>query len=256
MKAAIITAAGISSRFNAGTAEEEKCLKSIYQESKGGDTLLLHLLIHCSYAEKIIVVGGYRFQDLEAYIKNDLPKSLSSKVVLVCNPYYEKRSSGYSLYVGLKEAFKERELKEVLFVEGDLDIDEDSFRKVIKSDSDVLTYNYKPINTKNAVVLYRTQDNRYHYAFNTHHGLLTIKDSFSCILNSGQLWKFTDINALTEACRIFHEGNQEGTNLAIIQEYIDRIAQEHIAVLGLRRWTNCNTREDFHKITKIWEEEA
>ena len=60
MKAAIITVAGISSRFNEGVTEDRKELKAIYSENGSQNTLLYHLLLKCSYADKIILVGGYK----------------------------------------------------------------------------------------------------------------------------------------------------------------------------------------------------
>jgi len=36
-------------------------------------------------------------------------------------------------------------IDEVLFVEGDLDFDKESFDKVVASKNDVLTYSYEPI---------------------------------------------------------------------------------------------------------------
>ena len=67
MKAAIITVAGISSRFNEGVPEDKKELKAIYTEGNEKDTLLYHLLLKCSFADKIIIVGGYKFEDLNKY---------------------------------------------------------------------------------------------------------------------------------------------------------------------------------------------
>ena len=43
MRAAVITVAGISSRFNEGIEEDKKCLKAIYTEGNTSDTLLSHL---------------------------------------------------------------------------------------------------------------------------------------------------------------------------------------------------------------------
>lgn len=47
MKVAIITAAGISSRFNDGISENKKVLKAIYTKDDGRNTLLYHLLLKC-----------------------------------------------------------------------------------------------------------------------------------------------------------------------------------------------------------------
>lgn len=254
MKIAIITVAGISSRFNEGINEEYMQLKSIYYEGKRRDTLLMHLVMHCSFADKIIIVGGYKYDDLEIYMTQELPYDLKSKVVLMYNPHYRDFASGYSFYMGLKRAFKEDDLEEILFVEGDLAIDSDSFRRVAESKRTVLTYNHEPIDAKKAVVLYRNNRGKYNYAFDSSHGLLTIEEPFSCIFNSGQLWKFIDINALKGAAENFFNTELEGTNLKIIQEYLNRISEENIELIGLKKWVNCNTRKDFHKIAAFWEE--
>ncbi len=48
MRIAIITNAGISSRFNEGIPEGEKKLKAIYHEGDMKNTLLYHQLIKCA----------------------------------------------------------------------------------------------------------------------------------------------------------------------------------------------------------------
>ena len=83
--------------------------------------------------------------------------------------------------------------------------------------------------------------------------MLKIDDAFTCILNSGQLWKFTDIEALKKVCDDFLYTEKDGTNLLLIQNYIDQIQTEHIDVIELNQWTNCNTRADFHNIKEGWE---
>ena len=54
---------------------------------------------------------------------------------------------------------------------------------------------------------------------------------------------------------IFGDTDKSGTNLEIVQEYINHIKQNEIMILGLKRWINCNTREDYKKIKIYWEEE-
>lgn len=251
MRAAIITVAGISSRFNEGIPEDKKELKAIYTERTEKDTLLYHLLLKCAYADKIIVVGGYKFENLEKYCGR-LEDDLRQKVVTVYNEHYEDLGSGYSLYLGLKKAF-EFDVEEVLFVEGDLDIDGASFDSVVKSEKSVLTYTYEPIYANKAVVLYKDDKGQYRYAFNSSHGLLSIDSPFSCILNSGQTWKFTEMSALKKANDVFFAETKDGTNLRIIQNYLD--AGIETELIPLKRWTNCNTKEDFRKIVSYWEED-
>ena len=250
MKASIITVAGISSRFNEGVPDDKKELKAIYTEQTEKDTLLYHLLLKCAYADKIIVVGGYKYENLKKYCAG-LKDSLQEKIELVYNDHFEDLASGYSLYLGLQKAFQ-YDVEDVLFVEGDLDIDDTSFGNVVSSKKSVLTYTFEPIYANKAVVLYRDDKEQYHYAFNSNHGLLSIDSPFSCILNSGQTWKFTDMWALERANNTFFEESKDGTNLRIIQSYLD--AGVEVELIPLKRWTNCNTKEDFRKIVSYWEE--
>ena len=251
MKVAIVTVAGISSRFNEGIPEPERKLKAIFSEDGDEQTLLYHLLSKCSFADKIVVVGGYKYDALQDYCSR-LKTELRDKITVVVNTHYEDLASGYSLYLGLREAFRQG-ASEVLFVEGDLDIDEASFKEVAESESSVLTYNYEPIYANKAVVLFQNDVGEYRYAFNSGHGLLTIDGPFACILNSGQMWKFTDIRALHEANEEFYTENKGATNLSIIQKYLQRVSG--VKLVGLKRWTNCNTRGDYRKIKKDWETE-
>ncbi len=250
-KIAIITIAGISSRFNEGIEEDKKVLKCLYTEGGKEEALLYHLMKKCSFADHIILVGGYKFEDLCAFYKKDLAEEFP-EVTLVQNDHYSDLGSGYSLYLGIQAAVK-FDPKEILFVEGDLDIDNESFAKVVDADKSVLTYTYEPIYANKAVVLYKDEKDKYRYAFNSSHGLLTIDSPFSCILNSGQTWKFTQVDKLKAANDMFFENAKEDTNLRIIQNYLD--AGVDIDLVALNRWTNCNTRDDYRKIVSYWEEE-
>ena len=255
MRVAIITIAGVSSRFNDGIPEEEKKHKAIYSEGTSKDTLLYHLLRKCSFADKIIVVGGYKYDEIKSYCEA-LPTDIRSKVHLIFNPHYKDLASGYSLYTAIKELESSADqVEEVLFVEGDLDIDLASFKRIVNSPSNVLTYSYEPIFANKAVVLYKDESEHYRYAFNSSHGLLTIDSPFSVILNSGQIWKFTDVSKLLSANSDFFNNSKDGTNLKIIQNYIDLCDPSSFELLGLSRWTNCNTREDYKKIKGYWEDE-
>ncbi|SFU87123.1 DUF6564 domain-containing protein [Butyrivibrio sp. INlla21] len=251
MKIAIITNAGISSRFNEGVPESDKKLKAIFYEKDSKSTLLYHQLLKCSYADKIILVSGYKADSLGEYVKT-LEDELKDKITIVFNDHFSDLASGYSLYLGLEEAFK-YEPSEILFVEGDLDIDDSSFAQVIASSKSVLTYTYEPIYANKAVVLYKDGDDKYRYAFNSSHGMLTIDSPFSCILNSGQTWKFTEIDKLIPANKKFFDEAKGDTNLKIIQNYLDFGVD--IELIPLKRWTNCNTRDDYRKIVSYWENE-
>ena len=132
MKLAIITVAGISSRFNKDIPEDEKILKCIYYENDPKNTLLYQMATKLEEYEKIVVVGGYKYSDLEDYISAVLPEGLSQKILLVYNDHYDDLSSGYSLYLGIKEALENfSDIDEILFVEGDLDIDKEETAKIL-----------------------------------------------------------------------------------------------------------------------------
>lgn len=273
MKTAVITVAGISSRFNKGIPEAEHVLKAVYYREDMRDTMLFHLLQKCAFADRIVVVGGYRFEELERYIKTldvqcgeqkmsyrteepDPAPAITvadvlQKTILVRNDRYEDLASGYSLYAGVEEALKQGS-SEVLFAEGDLDVDDPSFARVVSAERSVLTYNREPVYADRAVVLYRNAEGNYRYAFNAEHGLLSIDEAFSCLLNSGQVWKFTDMNALRKANKAFYNEKKDGTNLYIIQKYLDEGVP--CSLVGFERWINCNTREDYDRITARWAE--
>ena len=251
MKEVIITVAGISSRFNEGIPENEKVLKAIYSEDTKENTLLNQLLQKSSFADRIIIVGGYKFDNLKQYCKE---LKYPDKVSLVYNEHFEDLNSGYSLYLGLQEAFKTG-ASEILFVEGDLDIDMLSFSKVVESKKNVLTFTSEPIYANKAVVLYQDKDGCYNYVFNSSHGMLSVDEPFSCILNSGQTWKFTNMSILKKANKDFGKLEKDGTNLRIIQRYIEAIPAEEIELIKLDRWTNCNTKNDYSKILHYWRNE-
>ena len=255
LKIAIITVAGISSRFNKDVPEEKKVLKCLYWEDKPKNTLIYQLIKKVSSYYKIIVVGGFKFQDLIDYISKNISQSLKDKIIIYNNSHYEDLSSGYSLYIGIKEALTNFDnIEEILFVEGDLDIDEDSFSKVLNSNKNVLTINRDPIYSNKSVVLYQDKNDVYHYLFNSDHGLLTIDEPFKAIFNSGQIWKFKNIELLKIATDYFKDNIIEDTNLGIIQKYFDLVDNNEIEVIEFKHWVNCNTHDDYKLIKDYWSE--
>ena len=253
MKIAIITVAGISSRFNKDIPEDEKILKCLYFKDNSEDTLIYRMLEKVSYADKIVIVGGFKFDDLIDYINEHIPTDIKDKCNLVYNDHFDDLSSGYSLYLGIEECFNlYDDIEEILFVEGDLDVDCESFEKVINSKSSVLTINPEPIYSNKAVVLYQNENDDFIYAFNSDHGLLAINEPFKAIFNSGQIWKFKDMESLKAANDNFKEYLIEDTNLAIIQKYFDLIENNNIDIIRFKHWVNCNTRKDYEIIKEYW----
>ena len=132
MKIGIITVAGISSRFNQDISDEQKILKCLYYEKHPNNTLLYKMIEKISSFDKIIIVGGYKFSDLTEYVQKYIPQRIKEKIILINNNHYYDLNSGYSLYLGIKEALGNYDdINEILFVEGDLDIDNESFSKII-----------------------------------------------------------------------------------------------------------------------------
>lgn len=252
---AIITVAGVSSRFNQGIADEAKQLKAVYYESDPSQTLLFHMIRKCDFADKIVIVGGYKYKDLCDYVSSIKEEDLRSKIVLVYNDHFSDLPTGYSLYCGIKEALKYNDtgIKGIVFAEGDLDVDDDAFRCVAASEKSVLTYNHDVIRSNKAVVLYQDAEGKYRYAFNSAHGLLKIEEPFSCIYNSGQIWKFNDVAKLQRATEKYLKNDvSDGTNLKIIEYYAEQLEPEEVDIIGFSRWVNCNTREDYKMILKGW----
>lgn len=253
-KIAIITVAGISSRFNKDVPNDEMILKCLYYEENPEDTLIYKMLEKLSYADKIVIVGGFKFDDLVDYVGEHIPMDIKDKCNLVYNIHFDDLSSGYSLYLGIKESFNlSEDIDEILFVEGDLDVDFESFEDVVKSKNSVLTINPEPIYSKKAVVLYQNENDDFIYAFNSDHGLLSIDEPFKAIFNSGQIWKFKDMELLKIANDNFKEYLIADTNLGIIQKYFDLLDDSSsVDVIGFNHWVNCNTRQDYKIIKKYW----
>ena len=253
LKIAIITVAGISSRFNKDVPKDEMVLKCLYYQDNPKDTLIYKMLEKVSYVDNIIIVGGYKFDDLIEYINKYVPAEIKEKCDLAYNNHFDDLSSGYSLYLGIEEAFKfSGNIDEILFVEGDLDVDTISFNNVVESKKSVLTFNQEPIYSNKAVVLYQRENNDFIYAFNSDHGLLSIEEPFKAIFNSGQIWKFKDMDKLKIANDNFKKHIITDTNLGIIQKYFDLIENDDIEVIGFKHWVNCNTRKDYEFIRKYW----
>lgn len=250
MKIAVITVAGISSRFNEN--QDRKVLKAIYFQQDPHKTLLFRQCQQCSDMDKIIIVGGYQYDELLKYVATEIPKPLKDKILLVCNQRYNDLSSGYSLYIGLQETFRICATKdiEIIFLEGDLALDDISLHHVMDAKADVLTYNREVIDSRKSVIFYEDENGMYQYVFNREHGLLQIDKPFIRMWNSGQVWKFTDMDKLELAVKNFLSYAVGGTNLEIIQRYFDQLENRSILVMPFQYWYNCNTREDWNYLNE------
>ena len=247
MKSLIITVAGMSSRFNRDTKED--VLKCLYYEDTPGNSLL-SLQVHKAFnlVDEIVVVGGYKYEDLERFIRTEM-KDVNHKMKLVYNDHYSDYGSGYSLLKGIEVASNKAD--EIVFIEGDLFFDTESVEKIINSNRDVISVNNEPILSNKAVALYFDAQNYPHYIYDTTHSCLEINEPFTAIYNSGQMWKFCYTARVREVCQSLTPEQEQGTNLEIIQKYFGTYKSTQLDIVNVSLWYNCNTVADYREAIKV-----
>jgi Predicted sugar nucleotidyltransferases len=247
MKSLIITVAGMSRRFNRDTKED--VLKCLYYEDTPAFSLLCQQVHKCNdLVDEIIVVGGYKYEDLVAFIKKEM-KDVNHKMKCVYNDHYSDYGSGYSLLKGIEAVSTNTE--EIIFIEGDLFFDTKSVEAIINSCKDVISVNNGPILSNKAVALYFDAHNYPHYIYDTAHSCLEIKEPFTAIYNSGQMWKFRNPTRVREICQFLTPEQEQGTNLEIIQKYFGGFCASQLEVVRVKDWFNCNTVADYREAIKV-----
>lgn len=246
MKSLIITVAGMSKRFNKDTKED--VLKCLYYEDTPS-TSLLNIQIQKTYdlVDEIVVVGGYKYDDLEQFVHQHV-KDSGHKIKLVFNEHFHDYGSGYSLLKGIEAASQKAD--EITFIEGDLFFDTDSVVKIIKSGKNVISVNNEPILSNKAVALYFDAGSYPHYIYDTSHSCLEIHEPFTAIYNSGQMWKFMDAGRVRDICRTLTPQQEQGTNLEIIQKYFGAFNSSQLDIIRVNLWFNCNTVADYRQAIK------
>lgn len=244
MRALIVTVAGMSTRFSRSLGRQ--CLKCIYYPAQIEESLLWRMLRQPVAFDWYVIVGGYRFDELKGTVYQEF-QDMSDRIMLVENGHYKDYGSGYSLYLGLREALK-LGADEVVFAEGDLYVDTDTFREVAGSQCSVVTSCPEPILASRAVAFYFDRAGKIHYLYDTGHNALNIREPFTAIYNSGQIWKFADKGVLERVFEMLPEQGWQGTNLVMVEEYFRQIPIEDYEIILFKKWVNCNTIEDFRKI--------
>lgn len=244
MRILIVTVAGLSSRFSKSV--NRPCLKCIYYEKDIRESLLYRMLEGNPQADKFVIVGGFRFEELKETIDSKFGE-FQDKILLIKNEKYEELGSGYSLYMGLK-AIKDLEFKEVLFAEGDLWTDTKSCQKIWESREDVITCSREPVLASKSVAFYYDSDYHIHYIFDTGHSMLEIKEPFRGIFNSGQVWKFVQHDKVIDTMESLSMEEWGQTNLKFVQKYFEGMNREEYNRIEFVKWINCNTVEDFDRI--------
>ncbi|MDE7003402.1 MAG: NTP transferase domain-containing protein [Oscillospiraceae bacterium] len=238
MRAFITTVAGQSTRFNQGCADP--VLKCLYHTEKTPECILFRLLRQAAEAgcDRLIVVGGYRYQDLQRMVE----EYHNSSVELVYNPRWQDSGSMHSLYYGVLAA---KGAAELLFCEGDVITDSESFRRLASAQEDSFAIAREPIFADRSVAAYQGPDGRLHYLFDTNHGALTFPPNVKAIFHSAQAWKISDGETFIRMNAQLTETERRGTNLVLIERYFRRHPMEQLNPITLEHWINCNTREDF-----------
>lgn len=247
MKSLIITVAGMSSRFNRDT--KENVLKCLYYEDKPESTLL-SLQVHktIDLVDEIIVVGGYKYDDLVAFIRDHM-KDVNKRMKVVYNDHYHDYGSCYSLIKGIETVSNQTD--EIIFIEGDLFFDTDSVEAIINSPKNVISVNNEPILSNKAVALYFDEHSYPHYIYDTSHSCLEIHEPFTAIYNSGQMWKFCNPTRVREICQFLTPEQEQGTNLEIIQKYYGSYKSSQLDIIRINLWYNCNTVADYREAIKV-----
>ncbi len=234
----------MSSRFSESLGKT--CLKCIYYKEDIRESLLYRMLHQPVKFDYFVVVGGFCYDQLEKVIQNDF-SDMADRIILVENSHYSDYGSGYSLYLGL-EAIKGIDYDEVVFAEGDLYVDEKSFRKVCESPKNVVTCSHEAILASKAVAFYYDTAHRLHYIYDTSHSALEIKEPFLGIFNSGQIWKFADAGRLRRAAASLSPEQWQTTNLVLVQAYFGELDGDAYEIIAFEKWINCNTVADYEKI--------
>ncbi len=237
----MITVAGSSTRFSRSIGRD--CLKCIYTESSAEDTLLYRLVSMNDAYDRFVIVGGFRYDELVKFIDSSLVQ-YKDRISAVRNEKYAEYGSGYSLLLGLEEAMKWNP-DEITFAEGDLALSKEDLDRVYSSKKDVITYNLRTIRSDESVVFYFDSENRPKYVYDTNHKLLSIKEPFRSIYNSGQVWKFKDMAKLKKIIDGMDENGWKDTNLIFINGYFTTQAYDDIELIPLNKWFNCNTVTDY-----------
>lgn len=247
MRTLLITVAGLSGRFSASLGKQ--CLKCIYYEDSPREALLYRMVCQDAHFDRYIIVGGFLFEELKNYISCYL-KSFQDRIVLVENKSFGEFGSGYSLYLGIQEAVRINS-DEVVFAEGDLYVDAEGFRKVCSAENNVLTMNREPILADKAVAFYYDVNHKVHYIYDTSHSALEIREPFTGIFNSGQIWKFNDKERICEAFQAVENREWQGTNLVYIQRYFGNLESGQYDSVIFDTWINCNTVADYRIIKEM-----
>lgn len=248
MNYAIVTVAGMATRFNEGM--QEAGLKCIYYEKDPRHTLLYNILKKCGQFDQVIVVGGYQYEELTQYIET-YRSEFPCAVQVIYNPEYKRFGTGYTLKLGLEACCRDESCASVTLIEGDLYFDQESLDRVCHSKKDTITVNRELIYSNQAVIAYVNEKDHVKYIYSTSHGMLSINEAFQAIFHSGQIWKFGNMEHVGTTYASMTPAQWQGTNLVYVNQYMSQISWNDIEIVTLKEWKNCNTVESYRAC--MWE---
>lgn len=249
-RALIITSAGCSTRFSRSIGRDVS--KVLYFEGDPKECLLgcqLELVKDEGF-DVIVIVGGYMFTQLRDFVASHYGSDQRIKVVF--NDKFREYGTCYSFACGLN-ALQDYDLDEIVFMEGDLAFDKATFTTIVSKDRDIITASQGVIHAETSVIFYVSMDNSLHYIYDARHEKLHINDSFIILGNSGQVWKFCDVNLLRKTVNMLGVGLCDDTNLLPVENYFNARGLKHVAFLTFDSWINCNTIDDYVIIRKFKE---
>lgn len=218
--------------------------KAIYPNKGPQNTILAYqLMLAQDVADEIIVVTGYKHEDIECYLKRYF-SHLPLKIVY--NEHYADYGSNYSLILGIQTA--DERADELIFLEGDLVFDAIAFRQIVRARKNVITSNKSLIDASKSVVFYVNDKKQITYLYDPSHHLLKVDEPFLVMGNSGQVWKFTNVKKLKNNLKHYEMKDYKATNLVLINDYYKDINYENIEMVTFDKWFNCNTVQDFEEI--------
>lgn len=246
-RALIITSAGCSTRFSQSVGRD--VYKILYHEGPETDCLLAWQLelARENRFDHVVIVGGYAFEDLCAYLQRH--HGGEQWIETVYNGHFRDRGTCYSFVCGL-EALRGRDLDEIVFMEGDLMLDAASFSAVVAADRDIVTATQELIRADKSVVFYQTADGHLRYVYDPRHRALQIDGPVVVLGNSGQVWKFRDVGLLRKTTAALGAAAHDDSNLAPIMAYFNARGLAHVDFITFKDWFNCNTVEDYCRVRR------
>ena len=130
---AIILAAGMGKRLKDLTNDVTKCMIEV-----NGVTLIERMLrqLNKLNLSKIVIVVGYKGEELTEYIQSLVDKdgSITTPIVYVENPIYDKTNNIYSLFLARKHLLEE----DTILLESDLIFEDAALTQLINHEDDSL----------------------------------------------------------------------------------------------------------------------